>query len=69
MAAHRVRQPHHPVNPETVVEAVSKTLPAAPPRIKFTSLTTIEEAIESRCKGINFRARVNDLLNRKRGRV
>jgi hypothetical protein len=61
-----------PVNPETVVEVVSKTMtPAAATDavIKHAPLAVLEDAIAQRIKSIDVSALVQDVLDQKRGRV
>jgi hypothetical protein len=59
-----------PVNPETVVESVSKTL--TPPRvapIRFTPLEEIERAIANRIQGIRIDRLVKDVIERMQGKI
>jgi hypothetical protein len=64
-----------PVNPETVVQTISKTLPeqSPPPHlilpVKFTHLDEIERAIKERIESINLSCIVNDIIDQKRGRI
>jgi hypothetical protein len=82
-----------PVNPETVVDAVAKSIvtkelcgilegdhalfedkpPPAPPQpeapIRFTPLSEIERALAARIGGVSVEKLVNDIIDRKRGKV
>ena len=56
-----------PVNPETVVEVVSKAL-APEPLTNYTSLDEIERAIQHRIASIDLSQLTKDTIDRMRGK-
>jgi hypothetical protein len=57
-----------PVNPETVVEVVSNTIPGAEP-VPFVTLAELEKSMQKRIESIDITGIVQESLARIRGRV
>jgi hypothetical protein len=57
-----------PVNPETVVEVVSKTIPGAEP-VPFITLEELEKALANRVNCIDVTTLARETTARMRGRV
>jgi hypothetical protein len=58
-----------PVNPETVVDTVSKTIVLANPAIGFTALDVLEKCIADRIQSIDLNKIANEVIDRKKGRI
>ncbi|MBM3997718.1 MAG: hypothetical protein FJ303_26780 [Planctomycetes bacterium] len=60
-----------PVNPETVVDVVSKLAKpdVAPHRITHITIEELEKALENRIKSIDVFAIAQSIIERKRGRI
>jgi hypothetical protein len=59
-----------PVNPETVVEVVSKSLAAdCSPLVQFTAMVEIEKAIQQCIESIDLRQLTQETLDRMRGKI
>jgi hypothetical protein len=57
-----------PVNPETVVEVVSKTIPGAEP-VPFITLAELEKSMHAHIESIDLTQIVNESISRMQGRV
>jgi len=59
-----------PINPETVVDVVSKTVPAPEPmKVTFTPVSEIEGAMERKLQAIDLGTLIQSIFDRKRGKV
>jgi hypothetical protein len=56
------------VNPETVVEVVSKTIPGAEP-VPFITLAELEKSMQKRIESIDIGTMVEEAIARIQGRV
>jgi hypothetical protein len=57
-----------PVNPETVVEVVSKAIPSAEP-VPFITLAELEKSMQAHIESIDLTQIVNESISRMQGRV
>jgi hypothetical protein len=75
MAAHRIRRRHDPVNPETVVEVVSKTIKPDDERressgaVAHITLEELERALENRINRFDVETIARETIARMQGRV